>query len=109
MLHNPPDLYLFKSMSKSSLSFIYKRAYAVVNILKYDNVFKFTASNTTEIDTLEFYFLQSSNKSRYYFVYIRFYGCLKYYKTVHSLSIFLNYVPNEVLYVLTGALLKLLL
>lgn len=30
-------------------------------------------------------------------------------KTVHSSSVFMNYVPDEVLYVLTRALLKLLL
>lgn len=37
MLHNLPSLYMFKRMSKSSLNFIYKRAYTVVNI-KCDNV-----------------------------------------------------------------------
>lgn len=32
---------------------------------------------------------------------MRLYYCLKYYKTVHSLSVFMDYVSNEVLYVLT--------
>lgn len=36
MLHNLPSLYVVKSMSKSSLNFIHKRAHAVVNILRYD-------------------------------------------------------------------------
>lgn len=66
----------------------------------------FTASNTTQRDSFKFYFLQSSNNSQYYFVYMCLYSCLKYYKTVHNLSVFMNYVPNEVLYVLTRALLK---
>lgn len=35
---------------------------------------------------------------------MRLYYCLKYYKTVHSLSVFMDSVPNEVLYVLTRAL-----
>lgn len=38
MLHNLPSLYVLKSMSKSSLNLINKRAYAVVNVLKYDDV-----------------------------------------------------------------------
>lgn len=36
-------------------------------------------------------------------VYIRLYYCLKYYKTVHSFSVFMKCVPDEVLYVLTRA------
>ena len=95
-------------MPKSSLNFIHKRApYAVVNILKCDMFYGFTASNTTERNSFEFYFLQFSNDSQYYFVYIRLYYCLKYYKNcAQFVSV---YVPDEVLYVLTRALLKLLL
>lgn len=58
---------------------------------------------------LQFIFYNLQIIPKYYFVYIRLYYCLKYYKTVHNLSVFMNYVPNEVLYVLTRALLKLLL
>lgn len=36
MLHDLPSLNVFKSMSKSSLNFIHKRADAVVNILRYE-------------------------------------------------------------------------
>lgn len=65
---------------------------------------------TKQRDSFYFYFLQSSKKNPdICFVYIRLYYCLKYYKTVHNLSVFMNYVPDEVLYVLTRAILKLLL
>lgn len=75
MLQNLPSLYLFKSMSKSSLNFIYKRAYAVINILKEWQCFM-DLQHPTQRDSFKFYFLQS-NRSWYDFVYIY---CLKYYK-----------------------------
>lgn len=93
-------------MSKSSLNFIYKRAYAVIKILKEWHCFM-DLQHPTPRDSFKFYFLQSSNRSWYDFVYI--YIALSITKTVHNLSVFMNYVPNEVLYVLTSALLKLLL
>lgn len=61
----------------------------------------FSASNKTEKHLFEFYFLQSPNSSFYGFVYVGLYYCHKYFKTVHSLSVFMKYVPDEVLYVLT--------
>ena len=58
----------------------------------------FTASYTTEPDFFYifiFYNLQTNPKNTF-IVNIRLYHCLKYYKTVHSLSVLVNYVPNEV-------------
>lgn len=62
-----------------------------------------TASNT-EIP-LNFIFYNQIDPDMTSFIYI----ALSITKTVHNLSVFMNYVPNEVLYVLTNALLKLLL
>lgn len=106
MLHNLPSLYVFGSMSESSLNFIYKRAYAVVNILKFNNVLWIYSIRHKEIPLhFIFYYLQIIPDIPLLFIYI----ALSITETVHNLSVFMDYVPDEVLYVLTSALLKLLL
>lgn len=77
-----------------SLNLIYKRADAVVDIPRYDRFMDLQHPAQVE-DSFEYYFLQSLNISRYEFIYVQLYCCLKYYKTVHNLSVFMNSVPNE--------------
>lgn len=96
MLQNLQSLYVFKSMSKSSLNFIYKRAYTEVNILIRCDKVLWIYSIKHKVIPLNFIFYNIQINPDINFVYIRLYYCLKYYKTVHNLSVFMNYVLNEV-------------